>query len=260
MTRGLWDRETVALLLIAACLPLAVMWLRYGGIDAVLHYLSVLLVLAIWQLVFLLARAQPPSLSAVVTALAIAMLSPEDLGPLRMILGVTFGAVMGELVFGGWGRNVVHPATVTLAFLGFGFPGFDWPEILLPVAWAAIPAGLFGALAGVMPWQVLAGALLVGAGGTALGLDLSEYLPAAAVALVLLVADPVTSAATGLGRWLNGIFFGAIVLLFATGWQGAAPVQIAVSAALLASLAAPVLDEAALALWRAQRRRRHGRS
>ena len=72
--------------------------------------------------------------------------------------------------------------------------------------------------------------------------------------------DGLRRAATGLGRWLNGVFFGAIALLFATGWQGAAPVQIAVSAALLASLAAPVLDEAALALWRAQRRRRHGRS
>ncbi len=259
MMRGLWDRETVALLLIAACLPLAVIWLGYGGLDAAQNLVAILLVLAAWQLVFLLVRAQTPSLAAAVTALAIAMLAPEGLGPLRMVLGVSFGVVMGELVFGGWGRNVVHPATVALAFLGFGFPGLGWPEILLPVAWAAIPAAAIGIALGVMPWQVITGAVLVGAGSLQLGLVPAATLPAAAVALVLLVADPVTSATTPLGRWLNGALFALLVTLFASSWAGAAPVQIAVSAALLTALAAPLLDEAAIALWRARRRRRHGK-
>ena len=35
MTRGLWDRETVALLLIAAMMPMGLAWLWYGGADAV---------------------------------------------------------------------------------------------------------------------------------------------------------------------------------------------------------------------------------
>ncbi|SIN77007.1 RnfABCDGE type electron transport complex subunit D [Vannielia litorea] len=258
MSRGLWDRETVALLLIAACLPLAVIWLGYGGTGAALRLVSVGLVLAGWQLVFLLARAQPPSLAAAVTALAIAMLAPEELGPLRMVLGVSFGVVMGELVFGGWGRNVVHPATVALAFLGFGFPGVGWPEILLPVAWAAIPAAALGIALGVMHWPVIAGAVLTGAVTTQLGHVPAATLPAAAVALVLLVADPVTSATTPLGRWLNGGLYALMLTLFASHWAGAAPVQIAVSAALFAALAAPLLDEAAIALWRARRRRRHG--
>ena len=77
---------------------------------------------------------------------------------------------------------------------------------------------------------------------------------------MLLVADPVTSAATTLGRWLNGALYAGLIILFATGWSGAAPVQIAVAAALLTSLATPLLDEIALALWIAQRRRRHGRN
>ncbi len=34
MTRGLWDRETVALLLVAAFLPMALFWLWLGGADA----------------------------------------------------------------------------------------------------------------------------------------------------------------------------------------------------------------------------------
>ena len=77
MTRGIWDRETVALLLVAALLPVTVMWLRYGGIDAALLCINVLLILVIWQLVFLLARAQAPSVSALATALAIAIFAPE---------------------------------------------------------------------------------------------------------------------------------------------------------------------------------------
>ena len=68
----------------------------------------------------------------------------------------------------------------------------------------------------------------------------------------------VASASTRLGGWLNGALYGALVVLFATGWQGAAPMHVAVSAALLASLAAPLLDETAIALWTARRRKRHG--
>ncbi|MCR9110671.1 RnfABCDGE type electron transport complex subunit D [Marivita sp. XM-24bin2] len=259
MNRGLWTRETVVMLLLAAYLPLALFWLWFGGIADVHRYALVLLVLAIWQLVFLLARAQPVSLSAVFTALAIAMLVPEDLGAFRLILGISFGAVMGELVFGGWGRNVVNPATVTLSFLGFGFPALPWPDILVPVAWAAIPTALIGLITGAMPAGVVLGAALGAGVAVPLGLLPSSTLPAAGVVLVLLVADPVTSATTSLGRWLNGLLYLALVILFANGWSGAAPVQLAVAAALLTSLAAPVLDEIALMIWYAERRRRHGR-
>ena len=260
MTRGLWNRETVAVMLIAAYAPLGLFWLWAEGTEAVARFGLALLVAAGWHLVFMLSRAQPPSLSAVATALAIGMLAPEDLGVFRMVLGISFGVVMGELVFGGWGRNVVHPATVALSFLGFGFPSFAWPVFEAPVAWAAIPAVLIGVGTGVMPAGVIAGAVLVGAAGAAAGVLSEPALLAAGVVLALLVADPVTSAATTLGRWLEGVLFGLLVLLFATGWTGAAPVQIAVAAALLAALAAPLLDEVALALWVARRRRRHGRT
>lgn len=260
MMRGLWDRETVALFLIAAYLPLALAWLWFGGTEAALRLLLALVVSGLWHMIFMLARAQPPSFAGAITALAVAMLAPEDLGLIRLVLGISFGTVMGELVFGGWGRNIVNPATVTLAFLGFGFPAAPWPDVLLPVAWAAIPAAAIGAAAGVMSGRLIAGAALVALAAAALGADLSGALPAAAIVLVLLVADPVASAATPAGRWLNGALYAALVVMFTMEWQGAAPVQAAVSAALLASLAAPVLDEAAIALWLARRKGRHGRS
>lgn len=260
MTRGLWDRETVALMLIAAYAPLALFWLWYGGGDAIARLGVAILVLGFWHLVFLLARAQPPSLSAVITAVAMAMLSPEDLGILQLVLGFSFGAVMGELVFGGWGRNVVNPATVAISFLAFGFPVDAWPVYVAPVVWAAIPAALIGMSTGVLPSAVLLSAAALGAGAAGAGVLPESALPAAGIVLVLLVADPVTCATTTLGRLLNGALFAGLLVLFAGFWHGADPVQIAVAAALLTSLAVPSLDDAVIALWIANRRRRHGRT
>lgn len=259
MSRGLWTRETVVMLLLAAYLPLAAFWLWYGGWEAAERLAFVALVLGFWQVVFLLARAQPMSLSALITALAIAVLAPEGLGFFQLILGISFGAVMGEQVFGGWGRNVVNPATVALSFLGFGFSGYPWPEILTPIAWSAIPVALFGIAAGVMPVGVIFGAALGAAAMVAVGTLPVGALPVAGVVLVLLVADPVTSPTTALGRLLGGLAFAGLVSLFAVGWQAAAPVQYAVAAALLTSLVSPALDDAALALWYFRRRSRHGR-
>jgi Na+-transporting NADH:ubiquinone oxidoreductase subunit B len=260
MIRGLWNRETVAMMLLAAYLPLAVVWLRMEGLESLPRLGTVFLIVAIWHLVFMLLRAQPPSMAGAVTALAIAILVPEELGLFPMALGISFGVVMGELIFGGWGRNVVNPATVALSFLGFGFPAFAWPVFELPLAWAAIPAALIGMTTGIMPVAVIASATLFGTVSAAAGVVPESVLIGAGIVLVLLVADPVTSAATSLGRWLGGALYAALITLFAFGWAGAAPVQMAVAAALLTSLAAPLLDEVALALWVAHRRRRHGRT
>lgn len=252
--RGIWDRETVALLLLAAALPLAVTWLLATGMTGVLRLVFVLVAAGLWHVAFMLARAQPPSFAGALTALATALLAPVDLGPVPMLLGISFGVVAGELAFGGWGRNVVNPATLAIAFLGFGFPAAPWPVLPIQLGWSVIAVVAIGAFAGVISWRVVAGAgVAVAVGWYSLGLG-TPFATAAAVVLVLLVCDPVTSASTSLGRWLYGLLYGALVLLFALGWTGAAPVQVAVSAALLASLAAPLLDEIAIRLWLARRK------
>lgn len=258
MRRGLWDRETVALLFLLALMPMALAWLWFGGAEAFGRLCLALVVAGIWHVIFMLTRAQPVSFGGALSVLAVAVLSPVDLGVVPFVLGVSFGTVMAELVFGGWGRNVVNPATITLAFLGFGFPAAPWPDLVPPVAWAAVPALVLGALFGVMSLRLMAGAAGAFALAYLLGLPVLPVLPLSLIALALLVADPVASSSTRLGRWLNGALFGGLVVLFADGWTTAAPVQIVVSAALLASLAAPLLDEIAIALWVARRRRRHG--
>jgi len=258
MMRGIWDRETVAVLLLAALLPVGVTWLLAGGTDALLRLVFFLVVAGAWHVVWMLARAQPPSLAGIVTALALAMLAPQDLGLVALLLSTSFGVVIAELAFGGWGRNVLNPATVTLAFMGFGYPAAPWPDLPVQLWWAAIPAALLGAILGVMSARLLLGAALTLIAASLLGADLSDALPAITITLVLLVADPVASASTALGRWLNGVLYGAFITLSVENWHDAAPVQLCVSAALLTSLAAPLLDEAALLLWLQRRKRRHG--
>lgn len=253
--RGLWDRETVALLLLASVVPLAVTWLLATGTDGLLRLVFVLAAAGFWHLAFMLAHAQPPSFAGAFTALAVAVLAPVELGLIPMLIGISFGIVAGELAFGGWGRNVVNPAAVTITFLGFGFPAAPWPDLPVQLGWSVAAVVPIGIVTGVMSWRVVAAAALVLAAG-AYGLSLeTPVLTTASVVLVLLVCDPVASAATTLGRWLYGMLYGALVLIFAIGWQGAGPVQAAVSAALIASLAAPLLDEIAISLWLARRKR-----
>lgn len=255
MMRGLWDRETVALMLLAAALPLAATWLMATGTAGLLRLLFVLVAAGLWHVAFMLARAQPPSFAGAFTALAIAVLAPVELGPVAMLIGISFGVVAGELAFGGWGRNVVNPATIAIAFLGFGFPAAPWPDLPVQLGWSAVAVAAIGILAGVMSWRIVAAAALTLAAGRYATALQADELVAAAVVLVLLACDPVASAATSLGRWLYGLLYGGLALLFAAGWDAAAPVQLAVSAALLASLAAPLLDEIAIGLWLARRKR-----
>ncbi|WP_425052150.1 RnfABCDGE type electron transport complex subunit D [Psychromarinibacter sp. S121] len=255
MIRGLWDRETIALTLLAAMLPMGASWLIAGGLEAAGRLLFFLVVAGIWHVLWMLARAQPPSFAGALTALAIAMLAPEDLGLFALLLGTSFGVVMAELAFGGWGRNVLNPATIALAFLGFSYPAAPWPELPVQLGWAAWPAAAIGVVFGVTSLRLLAGAALGFAAAMLAGLDLTAVWTGALVALMLLVCDPVASAATGLGRWLNGLLYALLIALFAVFWDTAAPVQAAVSAALLTSLAAPLLDEFAIALWLARRKR-----
>lgn len=107
MRRGLWDREMVALLLLLAMMPMTLAWLWFGGVEALGRLILTLLVSGLWHMIFMLARAQPPSFAGALTGVAVAMLAPQDLSLLQLILGISFGSVMAELVFGGWGRNVL---------------------------------------------------------------------------------------------------------------------------------------------------------
>ena len=142
MIRGLWDRETVALLLLAAAVPLAALWLASAGWAGAYRLAFFLLAAGIWHLVFMLARAQPPSFAGAIDGAGDRDARARGAGSgAAWLLGVSFGVVMAELAFGGWGRNVLNPAVVTLAFLGFGFPAAPWPEIAVAGRLGGDPGG-----------------------------------------------------------------------------------------------------------------------
>ncbi|MDF1855945.1 RnfABCDGE type electron transport complex subunit D [Pseudooceanicola sp.] len=256
----MWSRETVALFLVIAMLPLAVVWLTGAGWDGAIRLLAALAITYGWQLAFLLLRAQPPSLAGVVTAFAIAVLAPTGLGAFAFVLGVSFGVVIGELAFGGWGRNILHPATVAIAFLGFGYPAAPWPELSILITWGACGTLALAVAFGLYAIRLVAGTAIALSLAALVGLPVTDPFTAPAIlaSFALLVCDPVTSANTQTGRWMQGLFYGALIALFLAVWDGAATTQLALSAALLANLAAPLLDEIALLLWQATRRNRHG--
>jgi len=254
MMRGIWTRETVALMLVAAAVPVAAAWIWEEGVTGLTRLLLTALIGGFWQAIFTIVRAQPPSVTGGISALAIAMLAPEA-GPFQFALGVSFGFIFGELVYGGWGRSVLNPAVVAIMFIAFSFPTAAWPQVPVQVGWAVVPAALLLLGLGIIQWRVMLGAVgvLFFLGG--FGLDL--LTSATVFVLIFLVCDPATSASTRWSRWAYGVLFGALVGLFASLWD-ASSVQIAISAALLAMLTAPLLDELSLALWRVTVRYRHG--
>lgn len=242
--------------LIGLLLPMAMLtvsqgpalWLRSG---------MVLLVILGLQVLFAAVRKQPLELSGIVTAGIIAMAVPVATPTYQLLLGVVFGVVIGEQVFGGRGRSFLHPAVVTLAFLTFSFADQDFrtgPEF---PAWTLLPGLLLLIVSGQASWRIL-----VAAAGVLMLVALAQGNPdwwapllqgSIVLVMLYLAADPVASAATNPGRWLYGALVGGLAALFSTVGPtfGAA-----VFAVLLGSIFAPLLDRiviAVLAIWRERR-------
>lgn len=261
MIRGVWHRDTVGWLLVAAVLPsLGAVFVELGTNGLVRFALSLVVIFA-WQAVFLVARAQPVSPIGVVTAVAVTLLAPGDLALWQLVLALSFGAVIGEGVFGGWGRNVLSAPVVTLAFLYFGFPETLHEGAGPVLALAALPGAAILLAAGILSWRVLAAVLVGLVAVTALfGADLAALPLAGSLVfgLVFLVGDPVASAATRPGRWAYGLLAGGLAGLFGWAGTGIAGPQTVVFATLVASLFAPLIDHAAIAAQNRLRRRRLG--
>ncbi len=259
MTGGVWNRETVGWVLAAALLPVLAALVVERGADPLLRVVAGLAVTALWQALFRAAQGVPPSAAGAVTAVAVAVMAPEDLALWQIILGVSFGTVIGELVFGGWGRNVLGAATVALAFLYLSFPGTTPPP-----AGAVLLIGCTASAAILLATGILSVGVVVGAlvAWWIVALALSaDTMPTAGIgalafALVFLLGDPVAAAATPAGRWLHGALGGGLAALLVA--SASAVPQAAVFAALLASIAAPLIDQGVIAAAKHRRSRRHG--
>lgn len=259
---GPWDSHRMtAVQAMALLMPVGAAIHQFGAALLPGMVLAVALALA-WQALFARMRKRAFRPDGALTAVAFALMASPSIPLWQMALALSFGIVMGEQIFGGRGRNFLHPAVVALAFLFFSFPG----AIPVPAGTAVALASVLSALvlvgAGLVSWRVLAGIVVGFAGVLA-----TQSLPTAweqvltgslAFGVVFLACDPVSAASTNPGRWLYGLLTGAlIVLLGHTGGSPGSP-QAVVFAALVGSIFAPLIDQGVIALNIRRRRRRYG--
>lgn len=258
MIRGLWTHDTIGWLIALALLPSAGVALATFGAAAAVTLGTALLAATGWQILFRQTLGIPFSPSGAVTAVALTVLGAPGAELWQTALAASFGLVIAELVFGGWGRNVVPAAIAALAFEFLSFPALPpaTPDVM-----TAIAAGLGAVIliaAGILNLRTVAGFAVVHAGTlAALGAPV-EITGALAFGVVFLVADPVVTGLTNAGRWIHGGLAGVLAALLAVSGGGAATPQPIVFAALLAAIFAPLIDYAVTATAHARRTRPHG--
>lgn len=260
MTRGVWSADTVSWVLFAALLPTIAIIAVEQGSNGILRLALAAGVIAFWQVVFAIARGIPPSPSGAITAVAVAVLAPGPLGAWQIVLAVSFGTVIGELIFGGWGRNFLSTAVITLAFLYFSFSGVPHEPAGPWIVLATVPAALMLLATGILSWRVVAAAA-IGFLAVSAGFDQSNDSHASgalAFGLVFLVGDPVAAASTNTGRLVYGALAGGLAGLFGAAAYGFGAPQSVVFAALLASVFAPLIDHGVIETRLRLEPHRHG--
>ncbi|WP_298864053.1 RnfABCDGE type electron transport complex subunit D [uncultured Sulfitobacter sp.] len=211
-----------------------------------------------WEALFALARHRGFSLHGLTTALIIVVLFPPDLAIWELVLILSLGVTLGELVFGGRGFGFVQPATVAAALLLFSFPQSALTPPSQAVALATLPGAAILIGLQLISWRIIFGAfagLAVCIALTGQAIDAVSVGAAMAFSLVFLICDPFAAAATNPGRWIYGVLAGSLIALFA---DGAVPTtQAMVFAAMLASLTAPLIDHLVVLVHARLRRLRH---
>jgi Na+-transporting NADH:ubiquinone oxidoreductase subunit B len=121
-----------------------------------LYLLPTLLLCALtalfWEALFSRARRQALNTAWLVSVTLLALILPPALPWWQIILGVSFGTVLGKEVFGGTGRNFINPALAAYAFLFFAYPtGFAADSAYIPIDGVTGATPLALAAAGGLP-------------------------------------------------------------------------------------------------------------
>ena len=85
------------------------------------------------EVVFRVALGVPFAPAGAVIAVAAGALAPQDAPLWQIMIAVSFGTVIGELVFGGWGRNMLSAGVVTLASTTYVVSGAFNKSDMFPV-------------------------------------------------------------------------------------------------------------------------------
>jgi Na+-transporting NADH:ubiquinone oxidoreductase subunit B len=126
-------------------------------------YIVTLMAGGFWEVLFSAVRKHPIYEGFLISSLLFPLILPPTIPLWQVVLGISFGVVIGKEVFGGVGMNVLNPALTARVFLYFAYPA----EISGDAVWVAVDgftqATPLGALAngitdhGVAWWQAFVG-------------------------------------------------------------------------------------------------------
>jgi Na+-transporting NADH:ubiquinone oxidoreductase subunit B len=182
-------------------------------LHGALYYLPVLAVSLVigdlWEQVFASARRRPRTPGIFLFALLFSLSLPPSIPIWQVGLGASFGVVVGKEIFGGTGRNFIHPVLAGLAFLYATYP----QQMLGDGSWTVVE-GFTGATA----MKVLAGGGLEAAHWTGsnwmqafLGFVPGAFGETSTLACLIGAAWLLLTGVAS-GRILAGAFIGMIVV------------------------------------------------
>lgn len=241
---------------IALVFPFGVVALEAPERVAV-HLMAALVAAIVWEAIFAAMRKHSVSLHGVTTALIFAIVIPPEVLVWQVVLAVSLGAILGELVFGGRGFGFLQPATVALALLLISFPEIQLRQPTQTLALASLPGAVLLLALGFVSWRILVAASItvavffIGAEG---GFEPVAIATALLFGLVFLICDPVSAASTNPGRWTYGVVAGGIIIVFSAG--EVPTMDALVLAGLMTSVFAPLIDHVVIVIharWRAKR-------
>jgi len=95
-------------------------------VHGALYYLPVYAVTfaigGIWEAVFAIVRKHEINEGFLVTSALFPLILPPTIPLWQVVIGISFGIVIGKEIFGGVGMNIFNPALMARAFLFFAYP------------------------------------------------------------------------------------------------------------------------------------------
>lgn len=98
-------------------------------------FVTALVVAALWESIFATLRRRPVDEGVLAIAWLYALILPATTPLYQVVLGMSFGYVVGKAIYGGTGRYLVNPALLALSFHMFSYPGLVFAE----GAWVPVP-------------------------------------------------------------------------------------------------------------------------
>ncbi|MCZ6502117.1 MAG: NADH:ubiquinone reductase (Na(+)-transporting) subunit B, partial [Gammaproteobacteria bacterium] len=108
--------------------------LVYGAVFYIPIYLVTFVAGGIWEVLFAIKRGHEVNEGFFVTSILFTLIVPASIPLWQVVLGISFGVVIGKEIFGGTGKNFLNPALTGRAFLFFAYPA----EISGDAVWTAV--------------------------------------------------------------------------------------------------------------------------